>query len=315
MNDSLCPARVWESSRVDSVAYPSAGVLYSHLQTWSGGSRPKGDASQVDRLKESFQEMRRRGTPGVIPYLTAGFPSIEETVPLLTAMVDGGADAIELGVPFSDPLADGPTVQRSSFHALSQGVNLATCLDLSRQFRARGQTTPLVFMGYYNPILSYGIDRFADDASDAGVDGVIVPDLPYEEAETLQTVCDRKGVHVIPLLAPTSTDERIAKTCEKADAFVYCVSLTGVTGARQELPSGIPAMTRRVRQHTDLPIAIGFGISQNRHVQALAPWAEAAVVGSALIDLVDNTPSGQREEAVRDFVAGLKAAPSEKEES
>jgi tryptophan synthase alpha chain len=269
----------------------------------------------VDRLKESFQEIRKRGTPGVIPYLTAGFPSIEETVPLLTALVDGGADVIELGVPFSDPLADGPTIQRSSFHALSQGVNLGTCLNISRQLRDREKSVPLVFMGYYNPILSYGLERFAQDASDAGLDGVIVPDLPYEEAETLQTICGRRGIHLIPLLAPTSTDERIAKTCEKADAFVYCVSVTGVTGARQELPSGIPALTQRVRKHTDLPIAIGFGISQSRHVQALAPWADAAVVGSALIDLVENTPSGQREKAVREFVAGLKAAPSEKEES
>ena len=269
----------------------------------------------MDRLKESFQNISRRGTPGVIPYLTAGFPSIEETVPLLTALVEGGADAIELGVPFSDPLADGPTIQRSSFHALSQGVTLGTCLDLSRQFRESEKSVPLVFMGYYNPILSYGLERFAEDASDAGVDGVIVPDLPYEETGSLQAACGRRGIHVIPLLAPTSTDERIAKTCEKADGFVYCVSVTGVTGARQELPTGIPALTQRVRRHTDLPIVIGFGVSQNRHVQALASHAEAAAVGSALIDLVDNTPLGQREKAVREFVAGLKAAPSEKEEN
>ena len=269
----------------------------------------------MDRLKESFREIRKRGTPGVIPFLTAGFPTIEETIPLLSALVDGGADAIELGVPFSDPLADGPTIQRASFHALKQGVNLGTCITMCRQLRNREANVPLVFMGYYNPILSYGLERFARDAGDAGLDGVIVPDLPYEEADTLQTICGRKGIHLIPLLAPTSTDERIAKTCEKADAFVYCVSVTGVTGARQELPSGIPALTQRVRKHTNLPIAIGFGISQSRHVQALAPWADAAVVGSALIDLVERTPSGEREKAVREFVAGLKAAPSEKEES
>ena len=265
----------------------------------------------MDRLKESFQNIRERGTPGVIPFLTAGFPSIDETLPLLTALVEGGADAIELGVPFSDPLADGPTIQRASFQALNQGVNLGICIQMCRQLRAKGAGVPMVFMGYYNPMLSYGLERFADDASDAGVDGVIVPDLPYEEAETLQTICGRKGIHVIPLLAPTSTDERIAKMCEKADAFVYCVSLTGVTGARQELPSGIPALTQKVRKHTDLPIAIGFGISRNSHVQALAPHAEAAVVGSALIDVVESAPSGKREEAVRDFVAGLKGAASE----
>ena len=269
----------------------------------------------MNRLKESFQHISRRGTTGVIPYLTAGFPSIEETVPLLTALVDGGADAIELGVPFSDPLADGPTIQRSSFHALSQGVNLGTCISICREFRGRGQSVPIVFMGYYNPILSYGLERFAEDACDAGVDGVIVPDLSYEEADSLQSACGSRGIHIIPLLAPTSTDERIAKMCQKAEAFVYCVSLTGVTGARQELPTGIPAMTQKVRKYTDLPIAVGFGISQSSHVQALAPWADAAVVGSALIDLVESTPQAQRERAVSDFVAGLKAAPSEKEGS
>ena len=260
----------------------------------------------MDRLKECFDALAAGGITGVIPYLTVGFPSVEDTLSLVPALVDGGADVIELGVPFSDPLADGPTIQRSSFHALAQGVNLGTCLQVCRQLRSAGITIPLVFMGYYNPILNYGLKRFAVDAQDVGVDGVIVPDLPFEEADPLQSTCRQHGIHLIPLLAPTSTDARIALSCEKASGFVYCVSLTGVTGARAELPSGIPALTQRVRRHTELPLAVGFGISQRHHVEALAPWAQAAVVGSALIEVVEKTPDGQRAAAVKDFVAGLK---------
>ena len=142
--------------------------------------------------------------------------------------------------------------------------------------------------------------------ADAGLDGLIVPDLPFEEAGPLHKTCRKHGIHLIPLLAPTSTDERIAMACEKAGGFVYCVSLTGVTGAREEQAPGISTFIQRVRKHTDLPLAIGFGISQKHHVEALAPWAQAAVVGSALIEVVENTPDGQREAAVKDFVAGLK---------
>ena len=260
----------------------------------------------MDRLKECFNALAERGATGVIPYLTVGFPSVEETLSLVSALVDGGADVIELGVPFSDPLADGPTIQRSSFHALAQGVNLGTCLQVCQRLRSAGMNTPLVLMGYYNPILSYGLERFAVDAQDAGVDGVIVPDLPFEEADPLQTTCRQHRIHLIPLLAPTSTDARIAQSCDKASGFVYCVSLTGVTGVRAELPTGVPAMIQRVRKHTDLPLAIGFGISQRHHVETLASWAQAAVVGSALIEVMEKAPDWQRQEAVKDFVAELK---------
>ncbi|MBI4282791.1 MAG: tryptophan synthase subunit alpha [Chloroflexi bacterium] len=260
----------------------------------------------MDRLKQSFDALAQKGTMGIIPYLTVGFPSVKDTLSLVPALVEGGADVIELGVPFSDPLADGPTIQRASFHALAQGVTLGTCLQVCQHLRSDGVTTPLVLMGYYNPILSYRLDRFAVDAQGAGVDGVIVPDLPFEEAGPLQAPCSQRGIQLIPLLAPTSTDTRIACSCEKAGGFVYCISLTGVTGARQELPPGIPALAQRVRSHTDLPLAIGFGISQRHHVEALAPWAQAAVVGSALIEVVERTPDGQREEAVKEFVARLK---------
>ena len=181
----------------------------------------------MDRLKQSFDALATRKAMGLIPYLTVGFPSVRDTLSLVPALVDGGADVIELGVPFSDPLADGPTIQRASFHALSQGVNLGTCLQVCQQLRSAVFDTPLVLMGYYNPILSYGLDRFAADAQNAGADGVIVPDLPFEEADPLQSTCHQHGIHLIPLLAPTSTDARISRSCEKAGGFVYCVSLTG----------------------------------------------------------------------------------------
>ncbi|MBI2855564.1 MAG: tryptophan synthase subunit alpha [Chloroflexi bacterium] len=259
----------------------------------------------MERLKTAFEAIARRGTPGIIPFLTVGFPSVEDTLSLVPALAEGGASVVELGVPFSDPLADGPTIQRASSHALGQGVTLDTCLQVCGQLRAQGEEVPLVLMGYYNPILSYGLERFALAARDASVDGVIVADLPPEEALPLRTALRQHGIPVVPLLAPTSTDARIARACHQGGGFVYCVSLTGVTGARDELPPGIPTLTRRVRKHTSLPLAVGFGISQRRHVEALAPLADAAVVGSALIELVENTPTGDRPRTVKEFINEL----------
>ena len=262
----------------------------------------------MDRIRDSFNGLASRGEMGVIPYLTVGFPTVEDTMSLVPALADGGADVIELGVPFSDPIADGPTIQRSSFHALSQGVTPANCLDVCGRLRGQGVTVPLVLMGYYNSVLSYGLERFAGDAAQAGVDGAIVVDLPFEEAAPLRDAFDRRGLHLVPLLAPTSTDARIAQTCEGAGGFVYCVSLTGVTGARDELPPGIPDMARRVRSHTELPLAFGFGVSQRRHVESLAECAQAAAVGSALVQLVEDAPPDRRAEQAMEFVAGLKGA-------
>ncbi len=267
----------------------------------------------MDRIRDRFDALAARGEMGLIPYLTVGFPTVEDTMSLVPALADGGADVIELGVPFSDPIADGPTIQRSSFHALTQGVTMAACLDVCSRLRGAGVSVPLVLMGYYNTILSYGLERFAGDAAQSGVDGAIVVDLPFEEAGPLRGSLDRRSIHIIPLLTPTSTDTRIEMNCEGAGGFVYCVSVTGVTGARDELPPGIADMARRVRSRTELPLAVGFGVSQRRHVQTLASCAQAAVVGSALVELVERTPSERRAEEARDFVAGLKgAAPAQR---
>ena len=241
-------------------------------------------------------------------FLTAGYPDPEATLELVPELVRAGADCIELGVPFSDPLADGVTIQASSFQALQNNVTLAGCIQLAKDVRNRVPDTPLILMGYYNPILSYGLARFGRDAQAAGVDGVIVADLPPEESGPLIGECAPRGVHVIPLLAPTSTDSRIERACRVASGFVYCVSLAGVTGAREDLPPGVFPLLERVRRYTDLPLAVGFGISQREHVNAIGRHAQAAVVGSALIRIMMDSPRGELVARTRRYVGELCGA-------
>lgn len=260
----------------------------------------------MDRLQNTFDALSETGDTAIIPFITAGFPSVEDTLRLVPALVEGGASIIELGVPYSDPLADGHTIQRASFKALENGVTPSDCLSMVRQLREAGVQVPLVLMGYYNPILSYGLERFTTDAEQAGVDGLIVPDLPCDEASPLYNECRKRSIAFIPLLAPTSNKDRIAKTCAIASGFIYCVSITGITGTRDEMSSGIPEMTQKIREHTNLPLAIGFGISQRRHVEAISPWAQAAVVGSALIEAVEQSEAEHRANTVRNFVADLR---------
>jgi tryptophan synthase alpha subunit len=221
------------------------------------------------------------------------------------ALVEGGADMLELGVPFSDPLADGATIQRAGFVALRHGVTTSACLEAVRELRARGLEVPVLLMGYYNPILACGPEAFAADAAAAGVDGLIVVDLPPEEAGLLQEACRARGLDLVYLLAPTSTAERVALVARQASGFIYCVSVTGVTGARSSLPPELPAFIERVRRQTTLPLAVGFGISSREHVEAVGRIAEVAVVGSALIDVIDSSPAQEREARVKAYVEVL----------
>ena len=260
------------------------------------------------RLEETFRRLQSKGEAGLIPFLTVGFPDIQATVELVPALAQAGAHIIELGVPFSDPLADGTTVQRASFHALQQGVTLRDCLEVCATLRQRGIEVPLVLMGYYNPILALGLEAFAELAAKAGLDGAIVPDLPAEESGPLRQACLPRGIDIIAFLAPTSTDVRIARACAAASGFIYCVSLTGVTGARHQVPSAVSQLVRRVRAHTDLPIAVGFGLSKREHVETVGRFADAAIVGSALVDIIEAAPREGTVARAQAYIAELSGS-------
>ncbi len=258
-----------------------------------------------DRIKDKFSAIRREGRPGLIAYLTTGFPDLAATLELIPALAAAGADAIELSIPFSDPLADGPVVQASSFQALERGITPDDCLNAIAQAREQAPDTPLILMTYYNPVYTYGLERFAQRLEECGVDGVIPVDLPGEEAAPLFAQCSPRNVHVIPLLAPTSTDESIRTAVALSSGFIYCVSLTGITGARDQVSQRGLDLLDRVSAHTSLPLAVGFGISRREHVETVCRQAQAAVVGSALIRTMLESPRSQVVARASQLVAEL----------
>ncbi len=261
-----------------------------------------------DRIRETLSAARAEGRIGLIPFVTTGYPSPGATHDIVRAVVDAGADVVELGVPFSDPLAEGPTIQRSSHRALEQGVTPADCIETAAGLRRSGVDVPLVLMGYYNPILSMGVAQFCRSAARAGVDGLIVADLPADESGPLRDAADTCGLAIVPLLALTSTETRIRAACRHAKGFIYCVSVLGVTGARREMSRRIEGLVANVRANTDLPVAVGFGVSRPEHVASIARLADAAVVGSALIDAIDDGPPETAPERAAEFTAKLRAA-------
>jgi len=263
----------------------------------------------MSRIAATFARLRAEGRLALMPYVTVGFPERESTLELLPAMEAAGASLFELGVPFSDPLADGATIQRSAQRALANGVTFASCLATVGALRARGVQAPLLLMGYYNPLLRYGVDRACRELAAAGGDGWIIPDMPPEEAGDLQAAASAHGLDLIMFVAPTTPDERIAQIVARASGFIYVVSLTGVTGARQSLAANLGDVLTRVRRHTSLPLVVGFGISQPAHVAEVARLADGAIVGSALIahleqlSPADLAPGAAR--FVRELLAGL----------
>lgn len=259
----------------------------------------------TNRIGAAFAAARSSGRIALVPYLTVGYPELDSTPDLVEALVAGGADALELGLPFSDPLADGVSIQRSTFRALQNGVTPRFVLQAARQIRERGVVIPLIVMTYYNPVLAYGQDAFVRDAVSAGIDGLIAVDVPPDEAEELAARCRDEGCDFIPLLAPTSSDERITLAVREASGFVYCVSVNGVTGARAALPEELGMFLQRVRSHTDLPIGVGFGISRPEHVEALRGNADAAIVGSALVEVIEQSPRGEVGASVQEYVEVL----------
>ena len=247
-------------------------------------------ASNSTRISKRFAELRASGELGIVTYITAGDPSLDATLRFVLTLAEAGADVIELGVPFSDPLADGPTIQRASERALKSGTTLAGVLDLVRRIRQPSQV-PLVLFSYYNPILQMGLEKFASAAASAGADGVLATDLTPEESEDYRRIMRLHSLDTIFLGAPTSTDERLAKIAACSSGFLYLISRTGVTGAKDALPDDLPALLRRARCVTQLPIAVGFGISLPGHVSVLGGLADAAVVGSALVSEIEKAKS------------------------
>jgi len=261
-----------------------------------------------NRIDKKFAELKKRGEAGLIPFVTAGDPEIKTTLKILRALEEAGADAIEVGVPFSDPMADGATIQRASERALKGGTSLPNVLKLVREFRRQSEI-PVILFGYYNPFFHYGLKRFVGDASAAGVDGLLCVDLPPEESAELRVQAEKAGLHTIFLLAPTSDAERIRLVARLGRGFIYYVSVTGVTGARRALESELQAQVARIRRYTRLPIGVGFGISTPKQAARIASFADAAVVGSALIDIIERAgPIGKKVGDARAFVARLKRA-------
>jgi len=242
------------------------------------------------RICKRFAELRAAGELGIVAYLTAGDPSLDATLQFVLALAEAGADVIELGIPFSDPLADGPVIQRASERALRAGTTLAHILGLVRRIRQSSQV-PIVLFGYYNPIFQMGLEKFAAEASSSGADGVLVTDLTPEESDDYRRILLSHQLDTIFLGAPTSTDERLAKIAACSSGFLYLISRTGVTGAKDALPEDLPALLRRARSVTQLSIAVGFGISQPGHVSVLGGLADAAVVGSALVSEIEKAAS------------------------
>jgi tryptophan synthase alpha chain len=260
------------------------------------------------RIPKRFAELRDAGELGIVAYITAGDPTLDAALEYVLALAETGADVVELGVPFSDPLADGPTIQRASERALKSGTTLHGVLDLVRRIRQTSQV-PLVLFSYFNPILQFGLEKFAAAAAEAGADGVLVTDLTPEESEDYRRILQAHQLDTIFLAAPTSTDERLQKIAACSSGFLYLISRTGVTGAKDALPDDLPALLRRARRFTQLPIAVGFGISLPGHVSVLGGLADAAVVGSALVSEIEKAASvDAASAALRDRVRSLKDA-------
>jgi len=259
----------------------------------------------MKKITKLFKTLAARGEKALIPYLTAGDPDLATTSTLVLEMARRGADLIEIGVPFSDPLADGPTIQAACCRALEQGVHLENVLALVHRLR-QDIDTPLVLMGYYNPMLHYGLDRLASDAAAAGVDGFIIPDLPGEEAGPWIKACRQAGLATVFLAAPTSGDDRIKALAKLTRGFLYYVSVTGITGARAGLPPDLQEALQRVRSLVTCPLAVGFGISTPEQVAALAPFVDGVVVGSAIVSRIAAKPPHLAQE-IGAFIAALKA--------
>ncbi len=263
----------------------------------------------MGRIADKFAQLKKKDEKALITFITAGDPNLAFTCELIPEMEKSGADIIELGVPFSDPMADGPTIQRSSERALAAGTTLPAILDMVKSVR-RVSHVPIILMGYFNPVFRYGISKFVTDAVDSGVDGVLLVDLPPEEAFEFKTDADSKGLDVIFLLTPTSDDKRIEKVLRLGSGFIYYVSVTGVTGARKSVAGSVLTSVANIRKRLDLPLAVGFGIADPVQAARVADVADGVVVGSALVKLFEEFHGEELKSLVGSFIADLKAGIS-----
>jgi tryptophan synthase alpha chain len=262
----------------------------------------------MSRIEKTFGELKKRGEAALIPFITAGDPDLKTTLKIMRALEQGGADCIELGIPFSDPTADGPTIQRSSERALTKRISLPVIFRLVREFR-RGSELPVILFGYYNPFFRYGLQKFAREAARSGADGVLCVDLPPEESDELKRWTDAVGLDLIFLLSPTSGPDRVGLVARQGRGFIYYVSVTGVTGARRSFDDNLRAQVARVRKAVALPVGVGFGISTPQQAAWIAGFADAAVVGSALVDRIEKTKGkGEKATQAGAFIALLKQA-------
>ena len=266
----------------------------------------------MSRIAATFAALKEQGRTALIPYVTAGFPYADITPELMHAMVQAGADIIELGVPFSDPMADGPVIQKAGEKALALGIGMRQVLDMVRDFRARNAATPVVLMGYANPVerydLTHGQHAFIRDAAAAGVDGILVVDYPPEECESFAAQLKAQGLDLIFLLAPTSTDERMRQVARVASGYVYYVSLKGVTGAGHLDTSAVEQMLPRIRSHVHIPVGVGFGIRDAATAQIIGKVADAVVIGTRIIQSIEDQPRAKVAAAAADFLRGIRGA-------
>ena len=264
------------------------------------------------KIEKTLRDLREKKKKGLIIYIAAGDPDLETTEQLVYTIAEAGADIIELGIPFSDPLADGPTIQQASQRALNGKVTIPKILSTIEKIRKKS-SVPIALMTYYNPIFYYGLDRFVAGSKAVGVDGLIVPDLPLEESKELRDITERLEIELISFIAPTSTSERIDAITKVAQGFIYCVSVMGVTGTRENLSLDVAEMIRKIRPYTDVPLAIGFGISNAKQAKEMIKYSDAIIVGSAVVKIIENYQNdlsvllGQ----VRSFVKSLKEAITE----
>jgi tryptophan synthase alpha chain len=266
----------------------------------------------MSRIDAKFTALKSQGRKALIPYVTAGFPFADVTPELMHGMVDAGADVIELGVPFSDPMADGPAIQKAGEKALALGIGMRQVLDMVRTFRTRDEITPVVLMGYANPVerydLMHGADAFVRDAAAAGVDGVLIVDYPPEECEAFAAKLKAADLDLIFLLAPTSTDERMQQVARVASGYVYYVSLKGVTGAGHLDTEAVEQMLPRIRRHVHVPVGVGFGIRDAQTARTIGKVADAVVIGTKIIQLIEEQPREQVVPAVSQFLRGIRSA-------